>query len=119
MYKRIDIFSLFSMGNPAIFSLIDKAISDYSMVEAGDKILIAASGGKDSTVMAEYFYNRKKRKSCNFEVKAFHVATSISPSFPHSLKEKFEELRGKVTLRKMKKKGQIKLPFLWNSLMSI
>jgi len=35
------------------------------------------------------------------------------------LKEKFEELRGKVTLRKMKKKGQIKLPFLWNSLMSI
>jgi hypothetical protein len=35
------------------------------------------------------------------------------------LKEKFEELRGKARLRKTKKKGQIKLPFLWNSLMSI
>ena len=79
------------MGNPTIFSLIDRAISDYSMIQRGDRILLAASGGKDSTVMAEYFYNRKKRKSCDFEVKAFHVATNISPSFPHILKEKFEE----------------------------
>ena len=79
------------MGNPAIFSLIDRAISDYSMIQRGDRILLAASGGKDSTVMAEYFYNRKKRKSCDFEVKAFHVATNISPNFPHILKEKFEE----------------------------
>ena len=79
------------MGNPTIFSLIDRAISDYSRIHRGDRILLAASGGKDSTVMAEYFYNRKKRKSCDFEVKAFHVATNISPSFPHILKEKFEE----------------------------
>lgn len=71
--------------------MIDKAVKDYSMIQDGDRILLAASGGKDSTVMAEYFYNRMLRKSCNFEVMAFHVAASISPSFPINIKKKFEE----------------------------
>lgn len=96
------------MGNPTIFSLIDRAISDYSMIKEGDRILLAASGGKDSTVMAEYFYNRKKRKSCNFEVKAFHVATSISPSFPQLLKKKFEEWEIELITKEIDVLGRLK-----------
>ncbi len=79
------------MPNPALFSLIDKAISDYDMIKEGDSILLAASGGKDSTVMAEYFYHRKKRYNANFKVSAFHVATNIAPSFSKELKDKFRE----------------------------
>ena len=78
------------MSNPLIYRLIDRAISEYSMVEDGDKILLATSGGKDSTVMAEYFYSRKLRKRCNFEVKAFHVQSNIAPPFPEELKRRFE-----------------------------
>ena len=53
------------MGQPKIFSLIDKAIFDYNMLdselEGGARILLGASGGKDSTLLAEYFGNRLKR----------------------------------------------------------
>jgi tRNA(Ile)-lysidine synthase TilS/MesJ len=41
-------------------SRIDKAIFEYKLLEDGDKILIGASGGKDSTALIEYFSNRKK-----------------------------------------------------------
>ena len=41
---------------PKISSLIDKACFDYNLIEEGDKILIGVSGGKDSTVLAEYFF---------------------------------------------------------------
>ena len=40
------------MGQPLIFRLIDKAVYEYNLIENGDKILIGASGGKDSTVTA-------------------------------------------------------------------
>jgi len=61
------------------------------MIEKGDRVLLAVSGGKDSTVMAEYFHNRRLRKDSDFELSAFHVATNIAPSFPLELKEKFRQ----------------------------
>ena len=80
------------MSNPPIYRAIDKAISDYSMIEKGDRILLAISGGKDSTVMAEYFYQRKKRCNSDFEVIAFHVGTKgIAPILSKELEAKFEE----------------------------
>lgn len=80
------------MSNPLIYRIIDKVVSDYSMIEKGDKILLAVSGGKDSTVMAEYFYNRKKRDDSDFEVVAFHVATKgIAPVLSREIEAKFEE----------------------------
>ena len=79
------------MANPLIYSMIDRAISEYSMIDDGDKILLAISGGKDSTVMAEYFFNRKKRERANFEVSAFHVASSIAPPLSNEIRDKFEE----------------------------
>ena len=44
-------------------SRIDKAIFEYKLLEDGDKILIGASGGKDSTALIEYFSNRKNAKT--------------------------------------------------------
>ena len=49
-----------------ISSYIDKAIFDYNLIEDGDKILIGASGGKDSTALIEYFAKRSLRPNCNF-----------------------------------------------------
>ncbi len=47
------------MSNPKLFRTIDRAVFDYNMIEEGDKILLAASGGKDSTALAEYFRIKK------------------------------------------------------------
>ena len=65
------------MANPKLFRAIDKAVSDYNMIETGDRILIAASGGKDSTAVAEYFAMRLKRRQPVFETAALHIATDI------------------------------------------
>lgn len=78
--------------SPKMSSLIDKSIFDYKMIENGDRILIGASGGKDSTILIEYFANRKKRPESNFEYKALHIQTDFAPLFPEKIKFFFEEL---------------------------
>ncbi|MBQ0003541.1 MAG: tRNA 2-thiocytidine biosynthesis protein TtcA [Treponema sp.] len=79
------------MPQPKIFSLIDKIIFDYEMIKDGDKILIAASGGKDSTVLVEYFSKRARRKNCNFEYKALHIESEITKPIDPELVKKMEE----------------------------
>ena len=79
------------MGQPKIFSIIDKAIYDYNMIEDGDKILIGASGGKDSTALIEYFANRKKRKDSNFTFTAIHIETDFEAcTMNPKLRKQFE-----------------------------
>lgn len=80
------------MGQPKLYSLIDKAVFDYKMIEKGDKILVGASGGKDSTALIEYLANRKKRRGADFSFTALHVETdfeacTMSPKLRNQLKE--------------------------------
>ena len=79
------------MANPKLFRAIDKAVSDYNMIETGDRILIAASGGKDSTAVAEYFAMRLKRRQPVFETAALHIATDIGSAFAPELMRRFED----------------------------
>ena len=79
------------MPQPILFSLIDKVIYDYNLIQDGDKILIGASGGKDSTALIEYFANRVKRPNCNFEYKALAIQSDFSPSFPENIKNLFDK----------------------------
>lgn len=65
------------MSQPKLFSLIDKAVYDYKLIEKGDRILIGASGGKDSTALVEYFANRLKRKTDDFSFTAIHIETDF------------------------------------------
>ena len=65
------------MSQPKLFSLIDKAVYDYKLIEKGDRILIGASGGKDSTALVEYFANRVKRKDEDFSFSAIHIETDF------------------------------------------
>lgn len=75
---------------PKISSLIDKAVFDYNLIEKNDRILIGASGGKDSTALVEYFANRAKRPDCGFEYLALNVQSDFAPLFPAGIKELFE-----------------------------
>lgn len=78
---------------PEISSLIDKAIFDFDMIRAGDRILVGASGGKDSTALVEYFASRAKRPSANFSFMAAHIQSDFAPPFPAQIKSLFDEWR--------------------------
>ena len=51
-----------------IWAKFIKAIKTYNLVEEGDKIAVAVSGGKDSLLMAKLFQQLKKINKINFEV---------------------------------------------------
>ena len=76
---------------PKISSLIDKAIFDYNLLQKSDRILIGASGGKDSTSLIEYFAERSRRPACDFEYKALFIKSDFSPDFPENLSKLFTQ----------------------------
>ena len=78
------------MSQPKLFRIIDRAVQDYSLIQNGDKILVGASGGKDSTVLIEYFAKRKAQRREDFEFSALHIATEIAPPFSEELIKIFE-----------------------------
>ena len=51
-----------------LWSKFIKAIRDYNLVEEGDKIGVAISGGKDSLLMAKMFQELKRHGQVNFEI---------------------------------------------------
>ena len=77
------------MPQPLLFRLIDKAVFEYNMIENGDRILVGASGGKDSTALVEYFATRSRRPSCGFGFTAIHIRTEITPPFTSDQTELF------------------------------
>lgn len=87
------------MANPKLFRTIDKAVSDYNMIEDGDRILIAASGGKDSTALTEYFAARLARRKPVFEAAALHIATDIGSAFSPELAACFKDWGIRLTIK--------------------
>ena len=56
-----------------IISRFHKALSDYSLIDDGDYILIGLSGGKDSLCLLEMLARRAKIQRPNFKVEAVHI----------------------------------------------
>ncbi len=56
-----------------IISRFRKALTDYSLIDDGDKILVGLSGGKDSLCLLEFLAKRMKIKKPDFTVEALHV----------------------------------------------
>ena len=50
-----------------IWSKFIKAVKDYQLIEEGDRIAVAISGGKDSLLMAKLLQELKKHGQVNFE----------------------------------------------------
>ena len=74
-----------------IRGLTGKAIKQYNMIENGDKIIAAISGGKDSFVMLDTLLHFKKVAPIKFEVVAVNLDQK-QPGFPeHVLPEYFEK----------------------------
>ena len=61
-----------------IWSKFIKAIKKYELVQEGDKIAIAMSGGKDSLLLAKLFQELQKHPLVNFEIEFISIDTRFS-----------------------------------------
>lgn len=75
--------SLIKKYRKTIWSKFIKAIKDYNLVEEGDKIAVAISGGKDSLVMAKLFQELKRHGQMNFELEFI----AMDPGYHKDIKE--------------------------------
>jgi len=75
--------SLIKKYRKTIWSKFIKAIKDYNLVEEGDKIAVAISGGKDSLVMAKLFQELKRHGQMNFELEFI----AMDPGYHKNIKE--------------------------------
>jgi tRNA(Ile)-lysidine synthase TilS/MesJ len=98
------------MSQSKLFSLIDKAIYEYKLIEDGDKILIGTSGGKDSTALVEYFATRKRQNRPNehFEFTALHIAPGFADHLNPKLLEQFSKWGVELKVRDIDVLGRLK-----------
>ncbi|MDR2792646.1 MAG: tRNA 2-thiocytidine biosynthesis TtcA family protein [Treponema sp.] len=57
--------------------LVTKAVMERNLIEEGDRILIAASGGKDSTVMAWALSGIRPAIKKTYELAALHISSDF------------------------------------------
>ncbi len=61
-----------------IWNKFIKAIKEYNLVENGDKIAVAVSGGKDSILMAKLFQELKKTWPNKFRNRVYFNESRLS-----------------------------------------
>ena len=78
-----------------LLSLTKKAIYGYTMVEAGDKIMVGLSGGKDSLALLDLLYRLQKSLPVKYELMACHVvATDMDYEVDRIFLDDFCQSRG-------------------------
>jgi tRNA 2-thiocytidine biosynthesis protein TtcA len=60
-----------------VSKLVTKAVFDYNLIEDGDRILVAASGGKDSTVMAMTLAKIRPALKRDWTLEALHISSDF------------------------------------------
>ena len=70
-----------------LWSKFISAVKDYNLVEEGDKIAVAISGGKDSLLLAKLMQELKRHGKVNFELEFI----AMDPGYHSQIRELLEE----------------------------
>ncbi len=81
-----------------IWSKFIKGIKEFTLIEPGDKIAIAISGGKDSMLMAKLFQELKRHGEDNFQLEFIAMDPGYHGSIKKLLLENCQHLEIPITL---------------------
>jgi len=79
--------SLIKKNRRQLWSQFVKAIKNYDLIQPGDKIAVAISGGKDSLILAKLFQELKRHGMNNFELEFI----CMDPGFNEANRKQLEE----------------------------
>lgn len=82
----------------SLFSRFTKAIVEYELISAGDKIAVCMSGGKDSFVMAKLFQELKRHNKVPFELEFLVMDPGYSAANREMIERNAELLNIPVTI---------------------
>src|ERR1700683_2938660 len=72
---------------------VSRAIADFAMIEEGDRILVAVSGGKDSYTMLHILRSLQRKAPIRFELRAVNVDQG-HPFYPASVLREYMAREG-------------------------